>query len=128
LRRAVAILALIPAAALADPRLAGTYDGIIQSTGPDSPGTTVLTVSDRGVIGGTYRYMDGPTPAEGKLRGCVLDGVLLTCLWFDAYGSGSLVVAFDPDLRSFAGSWYHSSQPGPHDAVQGGQIWTGRRQ
>lgn len=127
MRFALSVLVLCAGPALADPRLAGNFDGIIQSAGVDSAGTTVLTVAQSGAIGGHYTYLDGTTPAKGELRGCRLTDVVLNCLWFDSYGSGTLVVAFEPDFTAFRGSWYDNSVPQPHDQPDGGFLWTGRR-
>ena len=127
MRHAILTLLLLASPALADPRIAGTYEGIIQSAGQNLPGTTRLMVSDTGVIGGAYLYQDGDTQGTGQLRGCDFDGRILRCAWFDRYGTGTLVAAFDPDFRAFRGSWFDVSLPQPHDRPDGGYPWTGNR-
>jgi hypothetical protein len=127
MRHAFLCLLVLAGPALADPRLAGTYEGSIQSAGQDLPGTTRLIVSDTGAIGGAYVYQDGTVQEPGQLRGCEFDGRILRCAWFDRYGTGTLVVAFDPDFRAFRGSWYDASLPQPHDRPDGGYAWTGTR-
>lgn len=126
MRPLLAAFLLSAAAAQADPRLAGTYDGIIWS-GEDGAGTTILTVAGDGSISGTYAYQDGAFAGTGTLSGCGYDRAILRCTWNDAYGSGALVVRFDPSLRQFRGSWYDYSLPEPHDRPDGGYTWTGTR-
>jgi hypothetical protein len=120
-------LAASAGAAQADPGLAGEYGGIIWSAGYDLPGTTVLMVGADGRITGRYDYVDGTQPASGTLTGCAFAAPVLRCRWNDAYGSGTLVVRFDPALLAFEGSWYDYSLPKPHDRPEGGYRWTGRR-
>jgi hypothetical protein len=126
MRIALAALLLSATAATADPRLAGTYDGNIWS-GEDGAGTTVLTVAADGTISGTYTYQDGAYPGKGMLTDCRYDRAILHCTWTDTYGSGALVVRFDPPLKRFEGSWYDYSLPEPHDSPEGGYPWTGSR-
>jgi hypothetical protein len=127
MRHAILTCLLLAGPAPADPRLTGTYEGTIQSAGQNLAGTTRLIVSDTGVIGGSYLYQDGATQGTGQLRGCDFDGRVLSCAWFDRYGSGRLVVAFAPDFNAFKGSWFDASLPEPHDRPDGGYPWTGTR-
>jgi hypothetical protein len=126
MRTILAVLLLSAGAAGADPRLAGTYDGNIWS-GEDGAGTTILTVAENGLISGTYNYQDGSFPGNGTLSDCTYDRAILRCTWADSYGSGALVVRFDPPLKRFQGSWYDYSIPEPHDSPEGGYPWTGTR-
>jgi hypothetical protein len=128
MRLTLAILLLSATAALADPQLAGTYKGIIWSAGYDDPGTTVLKVGKDGRIAGTYRYMDGSTPAKGTITDCAFAAPILSCQWNDAYGSGAWVVRFNEARTAFEGSWYDYSIEGRHDRPEGGYKWTGRKQ
>ncbi|MCU0828134.1 MAG: hypothetical protein MUE52_12175 [Tabrizicola sp.] len=123
---ALLFLSATATATVADPRLAGTYDGIIWS-GFEGAGTTVLTVARDGTISGTYRYQDGSASGKGTLTDCTYSMAILRCTWNDAYGSGALVVRFDPPLKGFQGSWYDYSIPEPHDSPEGGYLWSGTR-
>ena len=125
MRLAFTFIFLSASAALADPQLAGRYKGIIWSSGSDGPGFTTLTVAADGSISGTYRYMDGWTPADGTLDDCRFAAPILTCEWTDAYGSGAWVVRFNADRSAFEGSWYDWSIEGRPDRPEGGFKWTG---
>lgn len=125
MRRVLAAILLVTGPALADPRLAGTFEGNIWS-GVDGAGTTVLTVAADGTISGTYSYQDRSLPGKGTLSDCAYATAILRCGWQDSYGSGALVVRFDPGLQRFEGSWYDYSLPKPHDTPTGGYPWTGR--
>ena len=126
MRPTLAVLLLSVQPVLADPRLAGEFQGTIWS-GVDAPGTTVLTVEPDGRIHGDYRYNDGAGEAGGRLTDCSYAILMLRCRWHDAFGSGPLVLSFAPDFQSFRGSWYDISLPEPHDRPEGGYLWTGSR-
>jgi hypothetical protein len=127
MRLALLVLAISTGTALADPRLAGEYQGIIWSAGSDSPGKTVLKVRPNGAINGNYVYDDMGSPARGKLTDCALAAPILRCTWQDAYGSGALILRFSDDFKGFEGSWYDYSLPKPHDHPEKGYRWTGTR-
>lgn len=127
MRATLMLLALLSGPACADPRLAGTYNGTIQSAGSNSPGTTILVVSDTGKIDGSYSYQDGATGGSGQLRDCVFENVTLNCVWVDNYGSGSLIVTFDPEFHGFRGAWFDTIQSAIKGNPQGGHLWTGTR-
>lgn len=127
MRLAFLILALSAGTAVADPRLAGEYDGIIWSAGSDSPGKTVLAVRSNGAISGTYAYDDMGRPGEGTLTDCALTAPILRCTWNDDYGSGALVMRFTNDFQEFQGSWYDYSLKEPHDNPDNGYRWTGSK-
>lgn len=127
MRQTLTILALTVTPAMASPQLAGTYEGIIWSAGSDEPGTTVLQLEKGGTVTGRYQYVDGSTPAEGKITDCRYKAPVLRCQWTDAYGSGAWVVRFNSSMTAFEGSWYDYSLPKPHDKPEGGYKWTGRK-
>ncbi len=130
MRYAILALALLANPAPADPRIAGTYEGIIQSTGVDLPGTTKLIVSQTGEISGSYLHQDGDSRVLVELKFCDFYGSILSCAWngsLSSYGHGTLFVAFSPDLRAFRGGWYDCSIGPPADSPDGGVLWTGTR-
>jgi hypothetical protein len=127
MRPILAILGLCAGPALADPQLAGEYHGVIWSGGRDEPGITILSVSRDGTIQGRYDFNDLGQTATGTLDACRFAPPVLTCRWTDRYGSGPWVVEVSPDFAEFRGSWYDGTLPLPHDAAEGGYLWTGRK-
>ena len=120
-------LTFLAGAAQAEPRLAGEYHGIIWSAGSDSPGKTILKVTQSGQISGRYVYDDMGSPAKGTLTDCAIQAPILRCTWNDAYGSGALVMRFTSDFQGFSGSWYDYSIAEPHDHPDKGYRWTGQK-
>ncbi|GLS23514.1 hypothetical protein GCM10007874_65350 [Labrys miyagiensis] len=84
---------------------AGTYGGSLWSSGRDTPSTTTLEAAG-GLLTGRYSFedLDGST-ATGRLDACRIEGLTVTCLWHDSYGTGPLGMNFDPSHCSFKGEW-----------------------
>jgi hypothetical protein len=127
MRQFLLFLCLTATPALADPRLAGEYHGIIASGGQDDPGVTILSVGPDGTISGKYDFVDLGQTATGTLDQCRIAALILSCRWSDRYGSGAWVVEVAPDYAAFRGSWYDATIPQPHDSAVGGHLWTGRK-
>ncbi len=120
---AIAVFSVIPAQA---DDIAGVYKGMIYSGG-DHPGTTIITVSDNGVIGATYVYSTGAGVSAGELTACSLDAHILRCTWVDEYGEGDFMAEFQPDRRRFIGAWFDGKAKGARTGLEGGYPWTGKR-
>jgi hypothetical protein len=127
MRLTLLLLCLTTTPALADPRLAGEYRGIIASGGQDEPGITILSVGADGAITGQYDFVDLGQTATGTLDQCRFSAPMLSCRWSDRYGSGAWVVEVAPDFAEFRGSWYDATVPLPHNTPEGGYLWTGRK-
>jgi hypothetical protein len=92
-------------------RIAGQYEGELQSGSGFNPVTTHLKKPAGDTIEGFYILIE-PTGRKvgGELTECApLPAHELSCRWHDEYGSGRLVLTFDADLKSFQGRWSPSA-------------------
>lgn len=93
-----------------DARWAGTYDGMLESSGMQVAVTTRLDIADHGAddgMVGSYVFEDPVMGAElGTLSDCYSPHErLLECTWHDSYGTGELELRLTEDGQSFAGQW-----------------------
>jgi len=117
------IVAGMAVAAAADD-ITGVYRGTIWSA-DDNPGMTIFSVSGLGEISGTYVYETSSGSATGDLRECAFDVRLLRCTWHDEFGAGDFIVLFDPDYKSFDGSWFEDRRKNTR-MPDSGYRWTGK--
>jgi hypothetical protein len=95
-----------PAAGQEAAALAGTYCGQLWSAGEIVSAVTELRVGADGRLTGRYEFADGAAETTGTLieeKQSV--GRKRTLVWEDAYGTGKLVITFNPALDGFTGFW-----------------------
>lgn len=123
---AVAAIALLTFPAGADEdwtrHVPGTYAGEIYSGAGNQPVSTEFTAEPDG-LAGRYRFVENGQEVTGTLTACRSPSpYMLSCRWTDAYGAGTLVTRFRPDLQSFEGIW--SSDAAPKERAP----WWGKRE
>jgi len=86
--------------------LAGTYCGKLLSAGQIVTAVTELSVGADGRLTGRYEFDDAPADTTGTLiEEKQATGAKRTLIWKDVYGTGRLVISFNPGLDSFTGLW-----------------------
>lgn len=99
----------------------GRYCGLILSGGFLEPSVTDLVTDRDGKVSGSYEFRNSGKLESGKLSE-IATGVgertrVLT--WSDKFGSGRLVVTFNPEFSHFEGKWgSRNAEPNAH--------WSGR--
>lgn len=100
----------------------GHYCGKLFSGGELVEVETSLQVDGSGHISGTYRFDDIGETTHGSLSELgTASGTKRMLRWFDKYGTGSLMIRFDPGYRRFEGLW-GSQDADPSDTWNGGDC------
>lgn len=120
---AAALFAVLPAAA---DDIEGVYKGTIWS-GDHYPGTTIFTISETGLISGTYIFQGDSGPLAGDLTSCRIEVRMLRCTWQDDYGAGDFMALFSSDFRSFEGGWWETMLKGIRPSLDDSHPWSGKR-